>query len=158
MPKAFKKRNVASMEENVQEMMMIVEVSRQELGSFFSNLQSLYRNQQFCDITFKLGNIEFKAHKVVIAASGNFLSGLLMSGMRESESTVITIGDAPHLFKFILDYLYGFSMEVPSSEIVPLLGLANSYSMISLRDSLSRVLIANLSIANCCALFAAAGK
>lgn len=66
-------------------------------------------------------------------------------GMQESQQQVIELsGVEPHLFKLILDYLYGVRIEVLSSEIVPLLCLASSYCMIGLRDKLGDTLGSNL--------------
>ena len=77
--------------------------------------------------------------------------------MRESGSDVVEIDNDPVLFRFILDYLYGVSIEVPSSLIIPLLGLSSSYSMIGMRDKLAEMLGRHLCIENCCSIFAAAG-
>jgi BTB/POZ domain len=87
----------------------------------------------------------------------SFLGAMLVSGFRESGSSEVDIDCDPVLFRFILDYLYGAPIEVPSSLIVPLLGLASSYSMIGMRDRLADVLGQNLCIENSCAIFAAAG-
>lgn len=83
---------------------------------------------------------------------------MLLSGMRESGSDVVEIDSDPVLFRFILDYLYGVSIEVPSSLIVPLLGLCSCYSMIGMRDKLAEMLGQHLCIENCCSIFAAAGQ
>ena len=90
--------------------------------------------------------------------SCSFLGAMLLSGMRESGSDVVEIDSDPVLFRFILDYLYGVSIEVPSSLIIPLLGLSSSYSMIGMRDKLAEMLGRHLCIENCCSIFAAAGK
>jgi hypothetical protein len=81
---------------------------------------------------------------------------MLMSGMQESGIDVVDMDSDPVLFRFILDYLYGLSIEVPSSLIVPLLGLSSSYSMIGMRDKLAEMLGQHLCIENCCSIFAAA--
>ena len=83
---------------------------------------------------------------------------MFLSGMRESGSDIVEIDSDPILFRFILDYLYGVSIEVPSSLIVPLLGLSSSYSMMGMRDKLAETLGQHLSIDNCCSIFAAAGQ
>ena len=65
----------------------------------------------------------------------SFLSGLMLSGMSESEKDIITLQDTdPTLFKFVLDYTYGVVLEVSSNQIIPLLGLANCFSMDGLRE------------------------
>ena len=81
---------------------------------------------------------------------------MLTSGMRESTTDIVEIQGDPILFRFILDYLYGLSIEVPSSLIVPLLGLSSSYSMIGMRDALAELLGQHLCVDNCCSIFAAA--
>jgi BTB/POZ domain len=90
-------------------------------------------------------------------SSHSFLGAMLVSGFRESGTNIVDIDCDPTLFRYVLDYLYGVSIEVPSSLIVPLLGLASSYSMIGMRDRLADVLGQNLCIENSCAIFAAAG-
>lgn len=90
--------------------------------------------------------------------SPSFLGAMFLSGMRESGSDIVEIDSDPILFRFILDYLYGVSIEVPSSLIVPLLGLSSSYSMMGMRDKLAETLGQHLSIDNCCSIFAAAGQ
>lgn len=61
--------------------------------------------------------------------------------MKESAQDVIELQDTdPILFKYILDYLYGVQIEVPSSNVISLLGLANCYSMEGLRDRLAEIL------------------
>jgi hypothetical protein len=82
---------------------------------------------------------------------------MILSGMKESEAAVVEIDSDPVLFRFILDYLYGVSIEVPSSLIIPLLGLSSSYSMIGMRDKLAEMLGQHLCIENCCSIFQAAG-
>lgn len=81
---------------------------------------------------------------------------MLTSGMKESDVEIVDIESDPVLFRFVLDYLYGVSVEVPSSLIVPLLGLSSSYSMIGMRDKLAEMLGQHLCIQNCCSIFAAA--
>ncbi len=81
----------------------------------------------------------------------------MLSGMKESEQRepIEIVGD-PVLFRYVLDYLYGVPIEVPSSLVVPLLGLASSYSMAGMRDRLADMLSQNLCVENCCGILAAA--
>ena len=134
-----------------------LELNNNELDNFFTNLKTLYLNKQLCDITFKIDNTLYYAHKVALASSSNFLGGMIMSGMQESGQSIIELNNVEkHLFKYILDYIYGVRVQLISSDVVPLLGLANSYSMIELREKLGNILYNNLSVTNCCSIFAAA--
>lgn len=155
-----------------------------ERDTFFQSVKSLYQSETLCDVTFRVRGRTFSAHRVVLAAANrfgyyrfstivgthrdncpyylsfdsySFLGAMLVSGFRESGTNVVDIDCDPVLFRYVLDYLYGVPIEVPSSLIVPLLGLASSYSMIGMRDRLADVLGQNLCIENSCAIFAAAG-
>jgi hypothetical protein len=139
------------------EVICSISIGQIEIDSFFSSMRSLYENNLLCDIAFKTQTDIFHAHKIFLASANSFLSALILSGMQESFKDVIEIDVPSHLFKFILDYLYGLRIDIPSSEIIPLLGLASSYSMIRLRDKLGDILAENLSLMNCCAIFSAAG-
>ncbi|XP_020630136.1 kelch-like protein 12 [Orbicella faveolata] len=61
---------------------------RQELTE---RLDTLRRNDSFCDVTIAVKGEEFKAHKDVLAASSPFFLSLLESGMRESTEQLIRI-------------------------------------------------------------------
>lgn len=132
-------------------------ISSIELDSFFHSLRRLYENGQLCDVTFRIGQHSFPAHRAILASANSFLGAMLLSGMKESDQSVIELDVDPTLFKYVLDYIYGIRIEIQSSEIIPLLGLSSSYSMIGLRDKLGDMLGANITVQNCCAIFAAAG-
>lgn len=61
---------------------------RQELTE---RLDTLRRNDSFCDVTIAVKGEEFKAHKDILAASSPFFRSLLESGMRESNEHLIRI-------------------------------------------------------------------
>mmetsp|Transcript_6930 Transcript_6930/g.7176 ORF Transcript_6930/g.7176 Transcript_6930/m.7176 type:complete len:287 (-) Transcript_6930:1462-2322(-) len=124
---------------------------------FFKCLRELYTKRTLCDIVFEVNDgSRFEAHKVVLAASNGFLGALIRSGLQDSDRRVFHIKEEGVLFKLCLDFLYGLPICIESSQVIPLLGLANAYSMISLRDQLADSLEMNLSVENCCAIFAAA--
>lgn len=79
-----------------------------------------------------------------------------MSGMSESAIDIIELDVDPVLFQYILNYIYGKPIEVPSTSIISLLGLCNSYCMMSLRDRLALILAHHLTIENCCSILYAA--
>lgn len=81
---------------------------------------------------------------------------MILSGMSESAQDTITLDIEPFLFRYILDYIYGLTIHVPSTHLISLLGVANCYCMTGLASNLAIVLGKNLSISNCCALYSAA--
>ena len=58
---------------------------------FFS--QDLYDAEQLCDVTLRVGEKDFKAHKIVLASSKSFLGTMMRSGMREADQHVIELKD-----------------------------------------------------------------
>jgi hypothetical protein len=156
MPRIPKKRKLETPNQ-LDEAICTLEASQLEVDLFFKTLKDLYINDQLCDISFKVGNQQFRAHRVVLASANNFLGAMILSGMQESEMPIIEIQEEAHLFKYILDYIYGVRVELPSSDIISLLGLANHYSMVNLRDKLGEMLANNLTVKNCCTIYAAAG-
>ena len=54
-------------------------------------LDTLRRNNSFCDVTIAVKGEEFKAHKDILAASSPFFRSLLESGLRESNEHLIKL-------------------------------------------------------------------
>ena len=154
MSRSSKKRRVQSVND---ESTVSLVVNQNEVDSFFETMRTLYEEGRLCDVCFRVENRSFHAHRVVLASANSFLGSMIQSGMQESQQNVIHLQAEANLFKFILDYIYGVRIDVPSSEIVPLLCLASSYCMTGLRDKLGDLLGSNLTVANCCSTFAAAG-
>ncbi|RYZ56153.1 MAG: BTB/POZ domain-containing protein [Sphingobacteriales bacterium] len=81
---------------------------------------------------------------------------MMTSGMAETTQAEIQIDADPVLFKHVLDYIYGLGIEVSSTQLLPLLGLCNSYSMCGLRERLATLLESILSVDTCCPILSAA--
>ncbi|CAN0445863.1 unnamed protein product, partial [Scytosiphon promiscuus] len=56
-------------------------------------VQDLYDSEQLCDVTLRVGEKDFKAHKMVLACSKSFLGTMMRSGMREADQDVIELKD-----------------------------------------------------------------
>jgi hypothetical protein len=120
--------------------------------------QSLADEEKFCDVTLRIQQHTFKAHRIVLAASNSFLGVMMMTALRDSTLPIVDISPDtdPKLFRMILDHIYGKAINVPESSIYSLLALANCYSLPCLRDNLAEHLVSTLSLSNCCRLFALA--
>lgn len=72
-------------------------------------LDTLRRNDSFCDVTIVVKGEEFKAHKDILAASSPFFRSLLESGMRESNEHLIKIDleeATVAVMEGVLEYIY----------------------------------------------------
>ena len=80
----------------------------------------------------------------------------MLSGMKEAQQETISLDVDPHLFRLLLQYIYGQSITASLIQLVPLLSLAVSFSMVALRDKLAQILANNISIDNCCSILSTA--
>ena len=80
-------------------------------------LDTLRKNETFCDVTVTVKGTEFKAHKVVLAAASPFFLSLLESNMRESNEQVIRIELEEATVPLMEDVLkYGYTGNVSVTE------------------------------------------
>ena len=85
---------------------------RQEL---IERLDTLRRNESFCDVTVAVKGKEFKAHKPVLAAVSPFFLSLLESDMRESNEQLIRIEfeeATAAVMEDVLKYIYTGNVSV----------------------------------------------
>jgi hypothetical protein len=86
-----------------------------EQDQFFNSIRKLYEERVLCDVTFRISGQLFYAHRVILASANSFLGAMILSGMSESDQKVIDLDADPVLFQYILDFLYGISIEVPKA-------------------------------------------
>ncbi|XP_072020981.1 kelch-like protein 25 [Amphiura filiformis] len=80
-------------------------------------LHRLQQNRTLCDITIKVGDTSFEAHKAVLASNSDFFHTMFTSGFQESHASEATITGKPEAFQILLDFSYSGKLDVPSSEI-----------------------------------------
>ncbi|XP_072020994.1 kelch-like protein 31 [Amphiura filiformis] len=81
--------------------------------------EGLHRLQQtstFCDITIKVGDTSFEAHKAVLASNSDFFHTMFTSGFQESHASEATITGKPEAFQILLDFSYSGKLDVPCDE------------------------------------------
>jgi len=118
-------------------------------GDFIINgFKDLFASNTYSDITLLLGNERIPAHKIVLCAwSDTFRVMLENEKWKESQQKDLPISidekDIP-LFKKMLSYMYQGTVVVSYDEIVPLLGVANYYGVLSLKDACGDILAKNI--------------
>ena len=122
---------------------------RQELTE---RLDTLRRNESFCDVTVAVKGTEFKAHKVVLAAASPFFLSLLESNMRESNEQVIRIeleeATAP-VMEDVLKYIYTGNVSVVEESGHNLIATADYLLLPGLKTVACNFLKENVTIENC---------
>jgi BTB/POZ domain-containing protein 9 len=102
-------------------------------------------------------DVEFKAHKIILAARSEYFRALLFSGMKESNCDSIVIKEArPGAFKLLLQYIYTGKLclrEEKEELLIDLLGMVHQYGFIELQKTISDYLESILDLRNVCSIY-----
>ena len=122
-----------------------------------SNLESLYLNDEFSDITLSIDNSNIPAHKVILASNSDYFRALLFCGLQESQSSKISLKCSnQELFKQLLKYVYTGKMnlnELTVQQILEIFQMSHEYNFKALNETISKHLISILSLKNVCTFY-----
>lgn len=112
-----------------------------ELPSYSKQLlQQLYalcKEQQFCDCTIFIGNVHFRAHKVVLAAASLLFKSLLDSTDTISiDASVVT----PEEFALLLEMMYSGKLPLGKHNFTKVISVADSLQMFDVAVSCKNLL------------------
>ncbi|XP_009703577.1 PREDICTED: zinc finger and BTB domain-containing protein 40 [Cariama cristata] len=112
-----------------------------ELPSYSKQLlQQLYtlcKEQQFCDCTIVIGNVHFRAHKVVLAAASLLFRSLLDSTDTISiDASVVT----PEEFALLLEIVYSGKLPLGKHNFTKVISVADSLQMFDVAVSCKNLL------------------
>ncbi|XP_028943181.1 zinc finger and BTB domain-containing protein 40-like, partial [Antrostomus carolinensis] len=112
-----------------------------ELPSYSKQLlQQLYalcKEQQFCDCTIFIGNVHFRAHKVVLAAASLLFKSLLDSTDTISiDASVVT----PEEFALLLEMMYSGKLPLGKHNFTKVISVADSLQMFDVALSCKNLL------------------
>ena len=122
---------------------------RQEL---IERLDTLRRNESFCDVTVSVKGKEFKAHKPVLAAASPFFLSLLESDMSESNEQLIKIEleeATAAVMEDVLKYIYTGNVSVTEESGHNLIATADYLLMPGLKTAACDFLEKKVTPENC---------
>jgi len=96
-----------------------------------------YLKSSFSDITIQLDRGLISAHKIILAACGaDFFNAVLFSGMKESQSNAIYIGDVPlRIMKNVMHFLYSTEIDFTNPQMaVDILIAAEQLTLYNLKN------------------------
>jgi BTB/POZ domain-containing protein 9 len=121
------------------------------------DIGNLFNNTDYCDLKLIVEGVEFKAHRIILAARSEYFRALLFSGMKESNCDSIEINEArPGAFRLLLQYIYTGKISFRNEKeelLIDLLGLVHQYGFIDLQKSTSDYLESILDIKNVCSIY-----
>ncbi|XP_072028181.1 kelch-like protein 15 [Amphiura filiformis] len=93
-----------------------------KLGKSFHDLQE---NKELCDIVLAVGDKEFHAHKVILAAASAYFRTMFKPGFEESNQAKVKLEDAnAAIFEILFHHVYTGKLDVTKETIVEVLEMA----------------------------------
>lgn len=89
------------------------------------SINRLRKERKLCDITLKVGEKEFHAHRVILSACSDYFCAMFTGDMEESNKSVVELhGLDSDTMEFILDFVYTETIQVSVENVQALLPAA----------------------------------
>ncbi|CAI5695814.1 unnamed protein product [Oreochromis niloticus] len=93
--------------------------------SILSKFNKLRKSDLLCDITLVVEDVQFKAHKALLAASSEYFSVMFTAEDQIHRSTYRLDGMTPNMFAAVLEFIYSAQVFVEESATEQLLATAH---------------------------------
>ena len=114
-------------------------------------LQTQRKNEQFCDVTIRVEEKTFKAHKNVLAAASEYFFKMFTIDMKEKTSEEIFIESVTaKAMDEILNCIYTGQFSISNKSITEILHAASLMQLTSLLDAVVDAMKTSLTVRNCC--------
>lgn len=129
-------------------------MAHQHEEAFFKNLMtevhSLWRQEQLCDVRLKAQNQVISAHRVVLAAVSPYFKAMFCSHLDESQQTEIEIqGLSSSVLHMIVEYAYTSVLLLTEENVQMVLHAASIMHISSLEHLCTKFLMEQLHPSNC---------
>lgn len=102
------------------------------------------------DITIRISNYEYTAHKVVLSACSDYFRAMFNKNMLESQNNMVTLYDISAIgFKLLLNYMYTSQLELTDENIQEVLEVAVYLQIHHVINKCSEYLEKHLNKENC---------
>jgi len=109
----------------------------------------LWREGLLLDCEVHVEERSFRAHRLVLVSSSEYMRGCFCSGLSETASASVTLEDMPSaVFEAILTWMYDAVVEVEEALLPELLSAAVRLQVQELPDDLDQLLVERLTAAN----------
>ncbi|CAK6960852.1 kelch-like protein 10 [Scomber scombrus] len=113
-------------------------------------LSELRREERLCDVVIKVGDVEFKAHKVILCGCSAYFRALFTGAWATSEKQVYSIpGVLPEIMNLIICYAYTNFVPVTEDNVVEILAAADQFLVPGMVQACSFFLEDQLCLKNC---------
>jgi hypothetical protein len=124
-----------------------------------THVVKMLTNQFLTDVTLKVKDKEFKAHKVVLAAASPVFEAMFKEGTKEREDNYVNIEDMDSdVFEVFLRYLYSGQVDKLAEMFTDLFTAADKYDVQLLREICMQQMVKNISVDNAVEMLALADR
>lgn len=132
-----------SIKDNIQKPL----VCTSKTDNLLDQLEHSFNDQTLKDVTFKVRNQEFKAHKVILSIRSPVFAAMFNSKMTEELTSVVEIEDMnPIIFQKMLRFIYTDKVEDLEKSAMDLYYLAEKYQLQKLKSICVNSLYKHLSL------------
>ena len=105
-------------------------------GESFEQFNIYRKNDALCDVTIKIGQTTFRAHKVVLSASSQYFHAMFTTGLREGTADIVELhGLDAESVVLLLEFIYTSKIEIIESNVQQLLAASNLMQLTNVRDA-----------------------
>ncbi|XP_068692837.1 kelch-like protein 17 [Montipora foliosa] len=125
---------------------------KQHCEELVERIDTLRRNERFCDVAVAVKGQEFKAHKLVLAAANPFFLSLLESEMKESKEHLIKIEQeeaTAAVIEEVIAYVYRGNVSLTEENSHDMIATADYLLLPGLKTLAGEYLKMNLTPENC---------
>lgn len=135
-------------------------ISRAALKQLVKNMRLLLRGGEFSDVTLIVGERRIPAHRNILAANCAFFRQMFLSKMKESAQEEVRIhGWSPDAYCAMLEFIYtGTLSETRPVVLSEVLGLADHYTLTTLKKYCENILCTSLDPSSVCCLLRCAER
>lgn len=106
---------------------------KNHVSEIFSEVQKLRSKDYFSDIIVHCGGRNFRAHKLILAASSTFFEKVLAGIPRDRSHVLVLAQTPPDMLECVLDFVYDGEVFVPADSLEKFMDAAENLGIRGLR-------------------------
>ena len=119
-------------------------------AALLSSMKELRDHCNLCDVTLCVGEEEFKAHRLVLAACSPYFSAMFNNKHLESSLTCVELnGVDAGAIKCLIEFAYSSSLTLSQGNVQAVLAAANLLQMMSVVEACCDYLLGQICADNC---------
>ncbi|PIO22826.1 hypothetical protein AB205_0009570, partial [Aquarana catesbeiana] len=116
----------------------------------WDTFDELRLEDEFCDVTIKVDDVEFRAHKIILSGCRPYFRKLFSGRCTKTEKNVYDIpGITPDMMRLIIQYAYNRKISINSENVRKLFMAADQFIILGLKCLCANFLISQLCPENC---------